>query len=897
MRVVGPPYYSLLRAVDRNGSTSAPRARFSERSPGVWTEVGWSHPLSEHLKPFPGKLLLIGAPREWTWLDDGPFRDVYEVMDFALPARPSAWTETPPQAKIRTSLTLQPAGSEDAAELWVMRDNAVRALDDFVGNSSDDALHRLAFAAVHDGNGFLIVLRVRPSPLPPPELMLHAEAYKSYLRMPNLFLPLGRSLQPPLRRDTVRKLLADDPAKVVWLVPLAGGLFRPESLPEDAFRPLEDWVDYVLDHEQESLRAWVQATQFDFEGFVCREEIPDETRRPSLKPARVGKKRSGGPPAIAVTPESPKFEVADEATGDQIRQEDTTEAIQPIITEPDAPGRRLLELEEMFTGLHGGLDAPERRQMWPQLANLNSAIGGPQEAAICWRQALWLNDVASEEWAWTWFCAEAAAVPARSEVGQANISWASRVSAATLKGRDVVANEIDTLLALNEPGAADVRALAAYLFWALLRETPSAIQGRLDRLHWFLEKHEYMLTTRAAWLTWTRLARGDVLALARARDRLLERLYQGENWPLEELPAFLRFVGRAGGADPQSLGKWLSEMAERAQLWIGNQGPGWTTQVCTPRTREYSDLLFAYGLARLGERDACLRLRDRASRVLGDEDVAHFMLLQGFTFRIQQALDGKASGGPLPPQMLDDLEKLRAERKIQKENNPEAPDYAYMVERMRELSRVFEPHQQVDPYRHLTAVAGPLDAALAELPDMADKSKAVDCVYRLLKGTLKGDRGRKDRNRIVRAGLDAAPRLGEEFALAMLDEAVALADGQAGISDPNLLVEQIAPLLGKSLFVTAHFDSAQHIPPLVSGFRALLKAQQGAAELRGLDAVASYCFRGLRKLGLREEVNELLQQTADAILGGRDLNNAESLRDANGGATYSFTAFCRGGLA
>ena len=185
-----------------------------------------------------------------------------------------------------------------------------------------------------------------------------------------------------------------------------------------------------------------------------------------------------------------------------------------------------------------------------------------------------------------------------------------------------------------------------------------------------------------------------------------------------------------------------------AREWIGKQGPEWTTQACTPRTREYSDLLFAYGLARRGERDACLRLRDRATRVLGDEDMAHFMLLQGFTYRIQQALDGKQSGGPLPPQMLDDLEKLRRPQR-QKENNPQAPDYAYMVERMPELSRVFEPDQKVDPYRHLTAVASPLDAALALLPDAADKAEAVDTVQRLLKAVPKGERGKKDRNRIV----------------------------------------------------------------------------------------------------------------------------------------------------
>ena len=41
-----------------------------------------------------------------------------------------------------------------------------------------------------------------------------------------------------------------------------------------------DWVDYVLDHEQETLQAWVQATQFDFEAFICHAEPPAMPEKP-----------------------------------------------------------------------------------------------------------------------------------------------------------------------------------------------------------------------------------------------------------------------------------------------------------------------------------------------------------------------------------------------------------------------------------------------------------------------------------------------------------------------------------------------------------------------------------------------------------------------------------------
>ena len=65
LRVVGPPYYSLLRAIDRDGQASAPIA-YVEQAPRVWVELGYRHPLVDHLKPPEGKLLLLRPPRRWT---------------------------------------------------------------------------------------------------------------------------------------------------------------------------------------------------------------------------------------------------------------------------------------------------------------------------------------------------------------------------------------------------------------------------------------------------------------------------------------------------------------------------------------------------------------------------------------------------------------------------------------------------------------------------------------------------------------------------------------------------------------------------------------------------------------------------------------------------------------
>src|SRR5262249_25159071 len=103
---------------------------------------------------------------------------------------------------------------------------------------------------------------------------------------------VGTRLHPPLRRDAVRKHLADDPMQVTWLYPGPDGTFTPESLPETAFRPLAAWVDYVLEHDHEPLRAWVESAQFSFEPFVC-DDAAEGAAREAPPATRVGHPRRG----------------------------------------------------------------------------------------------------------------------------------------------------------------------------------------------------------------------------------------------------------------------------------------------------------------------------------------------------------------------------------------------------------------------------------------------------------------------------------------------------------------------------------------------------------------------------------------------------------------------------
>jgi hypothetical protein len=849
----------------------------------VWVELGHTHPFAEHIKPPAGKLLLLRAPRLWTLLDDAPFRDVYEVLEFSLPASPSPLSDADPDQRIRVVPTLKAGGTVEGAELWVLREGGVEELNRFVQNSDDRLLNRLAFAVGEAGGRTTVVVRVRQSRQAAPVLVLNAEPYKQYLKLTNLFVPAGTRLHPPLRRDVVRSLLADDADRVTWLTPHADGTFTPESLPENAFRPLSDWVDYVLDHESQALQAWVQAAQFDFEAFVCADDQPAKPRKAPDEDRRRGGKDRGDGPGDRGPQETAAFSRAPKTRKGTVPEPEADPYAALVPARPTEVEKRLKVTQEKFVAAEGGLDNPERAALWPELAALNAALGHSEDSAICWVNVLWPDGEAPLPPAWAWFCVEASNVRAQAAAPGLPVgrSWASRMTLSGSKGREITGEELDYLLALDEPSGADLRALAAYLVYAAGRpQSPEALMRRLNRVQRFLETHERMLPVRAAWLAWfhlTRLAGNDVLGLARARDRLLARLYSNGMRPEQDLPTFLRFASEAGSQRFRSVRQWLTQLCERARKWSEQQRHDDAIYAgAKTHTADYLDLVFAFGLARLGELDASRRLLRRATAELSKEDDAHQFLLAGFRYRIEQALAGRQHRGPLPAEQLEYLELLPKEPEPQRGRSVAA---RYIVDRMRKTSRILEPDQQIDPYRHFTArVAGTFERELALLPDILDVKEVAAKVLELLKKTSKGASGSETRARVLRAGLDQAPRVGEEFASELLNEVVRVFDALGNNDDLAATIAQ-AELLEKALFVAAHFDRSDQIPHLVLRFERLVESQSGGASMDAIETLAAQCFRGLRKLGMRDEVDRMLTLMARVVLQDKPLSSLDDRAD------------------
>jgi hypothetical protein len=305
----------------------------------------------------------------------------------------------------------------------------------------------------------------------------------------------------------------------------------------------------------------------------------------------------------------------------------------------------------------------------------------------------------------------------------------------------------------------------------------------------------------------------------------------------------------------ESDGRWLRRLHGLAQGWL--EGGNVINLMPTGQTRSYVDLIFAFGLARLGESDASRELLERAQAVLAGLGEAHRVLLAAYGYRIKQALEGKPHTGPLPAQ---DLEYLEHMDRLQR----------FAVDRLRKHARILEPDQKIDPYRHWGARVSHFERALAELTDLTDRQQLAERVRQLLDTVPAGAKKAEQWVRVLRAGLQAAPRVGEDFAREMLDRALPAFDTLPETRELSVLAERSA-FLETALTVAAHFGLKEYVRLLAERFDRTLAKWRGPEALEAMNSLAAECFRGLCKLGLCEELDQLLCRTAGLVLRGKNV--------------------------
>ncbi len=805
VKAVDPPYYTVLQAMDRVGGLRA----FAPGPPGqerLWIELGYTHPLARTLEPAPGTMVLVAGEGGWLFLDEGRWTDVYQLLDLELPDAAN-WTAESPRARIPVRLRLARAVRPEPPSLWVIRRDAVRQLEEWVSDAPETLIHRLSFA-VTSGPEPIVILRARPSREGPPALELDAEALAPVAQIPNLYAPAEHVLEPPLRRDRLRELLAPDPDQTFWLTASPDGRLRRESIAESAFHSLSDWVEYVVDRASPALEGWIRGVTFDVEPFeIAQDEDADRSTEPEqvTEPSRI---RTTAP-AHSEPPQEQRAEPPPAAEPIPLLA-----PLRPV--EEGHAERALAERERRFLLIDGPADAPERAALWGEMGELNAQLGRLTDAALCFTRALW------------------------DATGDAAVELARRWEAAMTSGDE---SSLADRLARESPGPDGARVVAAMV-------VRSALEGQLDAAvahaaQLWLDRHDDALDVRSAWLArWalSLVTGGDALGLARARDRVLARLCRGLSME-RDVPRFLRFSAsreREGGS-ARRLSAQLDALLDRFERTPRRRSV--VEAAPLQYTMAYVHLVFAYGLARLGTAERARVLREHAMAAVDGTDPLHAFLVDAFSARVDQALEGLPPDTPLSPELnarLDGADKL----------------LRFKADRLRQASAILDP-QQLDAFEALAAgdARGFEFAALRGLADAGELAARLGQLSsRACDASLLAD----ERLRLLDGLLDFLPALPESAAMPMLQQCV---QQLAELPGPGRL-----RLIEEALAVAAHFDRVELVRDLSTALHRAF-AELDVERLQKAAGALSTCIRVLKRVGFRDQAALLLDAVAKVARG------------------------------
>jgi hypothetical protein len=276
----------------------------------------------------------------------------------------------------------------------------------------------------------------------------------------------------------------------------------------------------------------------------------------------------------------------------------------------------------------------------------------------------------------------------------------------------------------------------------------------------------------------------------------------------------------------------------------------------------YTDLVFGFGLARLGAPEAAQELLREAERVLSPaersalpalDDVPLF-LYGAYEYRIKQALEGKPHAGLLPPEQMEYLEHM--------DRMPR-----YTVDRLRQHARVLEPDGPIDPYRHWGLGLGDVERALVGLQEVHDDAELAGRIENLFRQVATRKDASQLRVRVLGSALGFVPRVGQALSRRLLGQvAEALDDLSAGDA-----LER-AVLLAQASKAALRSDPCPEAESLLDRFLALFQGETARAGPSGLLWLLPAVARLVCRLRPPETAGDQLRRLSRLVQGDLDLD-------------------------
>lgn len=492
LEVRTPSWFLLERWLGAPGEPVRPfRRLFGPLGPRrVWVEWGCTHPLESWIADPPGEreMLLVDREGRHLLLPGDALKDVGEALLLDPTLFPcQALTPAGEPEPIRIALRLEDRATPRDPELWLVPLEERQRLEQLLAQTPEDELRNLLVACLEPegGAGRLFAVREVLSGRAPRLLPLGPRAYAPHPGLPNLLLPCGQHLVPPLSQDRYARAFGLRPGELclVEAAEAAGAGLRLRRLPERAFQPLARVVEFVVDAEAERLSEVLLRAPFDLGPFAGEDLLaqgearaarprPQRAAAPAPEPAepRAAEKAPqrgllGRLKGLFAGPELAPAPTAAVAAGSDPRRE-AQARLERELALGEATPRAWWELAGLLLGeeqVEEGLRAAEHA-LWslpvgdaaPVLSALGERLGpvraghAPEDTAELWRRALA-------------FCARAQALGATGDV-------------------EAFRSATEAVYAHLHEEEARLRKKTRWLLWGLvLRETRDAIEQERQR--------------------------------------------------------------------------------------------------------------------------------------------------------------------------------------------------------------------------------------------------------------------------------------------------------------------------------------------------------------------------------------------------------------------------------
>jgi hypothetical protein len=288
-----------------------------------------------------------------------------------------------------------------------------------------------------------------------------------------------------------------------------------------------------------------------------------------------------------------------------------------------------------------------------------------------------------------------------------------------------------------------------------------------------------------------------------------------------------------------------------------------------PQHVPYTDLIFAFGFATLGD-------ATRARRLLGDARVVmqypvpptvtpnkdyspvSAALVPGFAYRafeyrVEQAIAGQPLAGPLSPGVRATVEDIEREAGSGPVNSPYKLA-TYHIARLREQSRILEPDERINPYTDWSAYdrGDPLRRELAAVAHLWEPAELTTRLPPLIRTAV--SEAQRDRWYTLHQALPLAIRVGEGFAAEMLEYVRPVLAGASG----EAVIEWYPWLMGAALFVAGRVGRADLTRDLARLFADQADRFSPDCRVTLISTAGWECLRSLQVLGLRDATERLL---------------------------------------